>query len=243
MIRALATIAALASLATVARASSWQYVLVEGEQGYAGTRDASIFSDFPSNASGRDPVLYVGMTQFGDVRRALIRFDVSFLPPGTIIERVELELSVERARTGAEPHRLHRMTAGWDEGPATSPDSGAGGTGTPAALGDVTWSHATFPLVTWSVPGGEFDPAESATASFGAAGSTASFESPGLAGDVQLWVDDPGSNRGWMLLGNEAGIHNAKRFYSSEATNAALRPKLRIAFRSPSRATNWELYE
>ncbi len=223
--------------------ASFQYILVEGGNGYAGTRDVSVFDDFASNASAGDPVLYVGVTQFGDLRRAFLRFDVSILPPGTIIEDVVLELHVERARTGAEPHRLHRVTAGWDEGPATSPDSGAGGQGVAAATGDVTWSHASFPLVSWSVPGGEFDPAESALTSVGSAGTMASFGSQGMVGDVQLWVDDPSSNRGWVLVGNEAGIHNAKRFHSSEGSNADTRPKLKVTFRSPSAARNWDLYE
>ena len=237
-------IAAGAILALSAGApASWQYVFVEGEQGYTGTRDVSVFEDFAANASGGDPVLYVGVTQFGDLRRAFISFDVSRMPPGTIIEDVELEMSVERARTGAEPHRLHRVTAGWDEGPATSPDSGAGGQGVAAATGDVTWTHASFPLVSWSVPGGEFDPAESALTSVGSAGTMASFGSQGMVGDVQLWVDDPSSNRGWVLVGNEAGIHNAKRFHSSEAVNFALRPRLKVTFRSPSSARNWDLYE
>lgn len=243
MRRCPAIAAALACVLPHALPANWQYILADGENGYTGTRDVSVFSDFTSNASGRDPVLYVGMTQFADKRRAFIKFDLSVMPPGTIIERVQLELSVERARTGPEPHQLHRVTSLWDEGPATAPDSGAGGTGTPAASGDVTWTYANFPLVLWSQPGGEFDPLESAITSFGSAGTTGTFESQGMVGDVQLWVDDPGSNRGWILLGNEAGIHNAKRFHSSEAADPALRPRLKVTFRTPSAAANWQLYD
>ena len=37
-----------------------------------------------------------------------------------------------------------------------------------------------------------------------------------MVSDVQGWVDNPGSNNGWMVIGDEANLTTARRFDSSE---------------------------
>ena len=54
-----------------------------------------------------------------------------------------------------------------------------------------------------------------------------------MIGDVQTWVDNPGSNYGWILVGFEDAASTAKRFESRENAIAANRPKLTIKFTPP----------
>src|SRR5207248_8531965 len=39
-----------------------------------------------------------------------------------------------------------------------------------------------------------------------------------MAADVQSWLDDPASNFGWLVLGNEATSTTSKRFDTRETT-------------------------
>jgi hypothetical protein len=51
-----------------------------------------------------------------------------------------------------------------------------------------------------------------------------------MVADVQSWLDDPASNFGWLLLGDETTSLTARRFDTREAPNSALRPALEITF-------------
>ncbi|MBL8746907.1 MAG: hypothetical protein JNK58_11190, partial [Phycisphaerae bacterium] len=48
--------------------------------------------------------------------------------------------------------------------------------------------------------------------------------------EVQSWVVDPGSNFGWLILGNESAPSTAKRFDSRENDDPAFRPVLTVTF-------------
>ena len=48
--------------------------------------------------------------------------------------------------------------------------------------------------------------------------------------DVQGWLDDPETNFGWVLLGNEESATTTKRFDSREHEDPTVRPVLRIEF-------------
>jgi hypothetical protein len=54
--------------------------------------------------------------------------------------------------------------------------------------------------------------------------------------DIQEWLANPDQNFGWILIGNETAIFNARRLHSSEAPDLALRPSLAIQFVSPGGA-------
>jgi hypothetical protein len=60
-----------------------------------------------------------------------------------------------------------------------------------------------------------------------------------MVADVQSWVDNPSSNFGWLLLGNEASAPTAKSFDSRESGNG---PVLVVTFNAPIPTTNaWAL--
>jgi hypothetical protein len=198
------------------------------------SKDNSLFED-PAGAlsNGVGQFLFTGMTRDTLARRALVYFDVagSEVPAGATIDSVQLVLRMDRTIVGDVPVSIHRMTSDWGEG--ASDAQFAEGTGAPSAAGDATWIHSFYDTDLWTTAGGDFVSAPSATQAVGdeirnyAWGSTAQ-----MIGDVQGWLDSPGSNFGWIIIADESTHTTAKRFGAREeaATN---RPKLRIFFTAP----------
>ena len=179
-----------------------------------------------SNGSGDS--LFAGLTNTASARRALVWFDVaSALPDGATIVGAELTLTVTRTTSGAQPVRIHRVLSDWGEAPSDAPRNE--GRGTNPEPGDATWMYAFFGTEQWDSPGGDFAPDASGEASASGEGAVA-WTSDGLAADVQAWLDDPGSNFGWIVLGNESGAGTTKRFGSRENGSAGARPTLTVHY-------------
>jgi len=236
-VRSLFAVVAIAVMPSLSAAA--EIVLEEGVNGYTGTADTSIYQNRPENAGGGFPHIFAGVAADATVRRALVRFDLSATPPGTVVQSAELRLVVDQSRPSTEVHTLHRVSRAWGEGSLVSTDPG--GLGLPAAAGDATWLSSEEGLTSWTLAGGDFAAAPSASTSVGPLGSTATFTGSSLAQDVQLWIDQPATNFGWMIRGNESAIHNARRFHSAEGT-PALRPRLTITTQD-SGIAEWKVYE
>ncbi len=54
-----------------------------------------------------------------------------------------------------------------------------------------------------------------------------------MVADVQGWLDDPASNFGWLLQGNESANSTAKRFDTRESMISSNKPALSIDFTAP----------
>lgn len=172
--------------------------------------------------------LFAGTTQSLSRRRALLAFDVAAqLPPGSRITKATLTMRVSMTISGAEPATLHRLTADWGQG-----DSDAGtfrdGGGAPSSPGDATWLHTFFPDRRWNAQGGDFDPSADATAAVDRTIGT--WESAAMIARVQQWLDQPATNFGWIVVGNESRSGSAKRFDSREMQPPISRPSLTIEF-------------
>lgn len=179
-------------------------------------------------SNGAGPHLFIGTTQSRTRRRAVVAFDVAAqVPPGSRITRVSLTMTVSQTISGAEPATLHRVTADWGQGTSNAGAIRDGG-GAPSTNNDATWRHTFFPDRRWTNAGGDFDAAADATASV--AGASGVWESAAMIGRVQQWLDQPASNFGWIVIGNESRSASAKRFDSREVVNATSRPSLRIEF-------------
>jgi hypothetical protein len=61
-----------------------------------------------------------------------------------------------------------------------------------------------------------------------------------MVADVQSWLDGPGGNHGWALLGDESIGGTAKRFDSRGNPDPSLRPELLIDYTPPAAPTVWE---
>jgi len=197
-------------------------------------RDATLIeSPTGALANGAGPSFFAGRTSqaSGSIRRAAIAFDVTaHLPPGARISSVRLTLAMSQSNADSELLSLHRILAPWTEGPA----SAAGGSGAPAAPGDITWLHASHPAVFWSTPGGDFAASPSASLPVAGPGLYTWGSTSELASDVQGWLDDPGSNHGWLLAGDETAPSTVKRFDSRENAGLAMRPMLVVSFGPPA---------
>ncbi|MEE8158570.1 MAG: DNRLRE domain-containing protein [Dehalococcoidia bacterium] len=176
--------------------------------------------------------IFVGNNAGGQARRAVIAFDIAGnIPAGSIIQNVNLTIRMSRTVAGPETINLHGLLADWGEG--TSNASANEGGGASSESGDATWVHRFFNSDSWSNPGGDFSSTVSASTSVGGSGSYAWGSTSQLVANVQRWLDDPSSNFGWILIGNEAGNRTAKRFDSRENGSAANRPVLTIIYTPP----------
>lgn len=195
-------------------------------------KDNTIYSE-NDNANGAGQHLFAGRTGAmgsGSIRRALIAFDIAGnVPANMTINNVTLQLHMSRTTAGPEVVSLHRILADWGEG--TSNASGEEGQGAPAEFFvDATWNFTVFPFTLWASPGGDFIPASSSVQVIGGVADYTWPSTPTLVADVQLWLDNPADNFGWLLMGNEAVLGTTKRFDTRENPLLANRPTLAIEF-------------
>jgi hypothetical protein len=172
----------------------------------------------------------VGSNGSGTFRRALIRFDVSAIPPGSTVTSVQLRMYMSQGQGGTRSHSLHRMSASWGEAGSFS----FGGAGAPAQAGDATWIHRSWPGTPWATQGGDFVAAASATQSVSGIAWYTWGSTGALVADVQSWVSDPTQNFGWMLRGDESQERTSKRFDSRQSSNPSTKPQLIVTFTPPS---------
>jgi len=162
------------------------------------------------------------------IRRGLIAFDIAGAIPATaIIDSVRLRLSMTRTTSGPELVQLHRARADWGEGTSST----STGSGAPATPGDATWIHNFFNTSLWAKPGGDFAAAASGSQTVSSIGVYFWNSTPQMVADVQMWLNTPASNFGWVVLGNENSSQTAKRFGTRENANPADRPALIVFYR------------
>jgi hypothetical protein len=176
-------------------------------------KDNTLNSNSPENNQGSE-ALRTGRTGSDGgfaLQRALLHFDLSSIPAGSTIDSTVLTLYVLRIGPSATGVALHRATADWGEM-------------------ESTWSHAFFPGTPWATPGGDFEPA--ATASTGPVDRAEGFMNiPNLTADVQAWVNDPAANFGWVLrVTEEETPSSAKLLAPREISPESLRPVLRVIY-------------
>jgi len=185
-----------------------------------------------SNGSGEH--FFTGLTAVNEVRRGLIHFDIhAAVPRGSTIESVTLTLNCSLTPPATSPTAVSLHAARQDWGEGESDAEGAEGAGTAAEPGDATWLHTFYDTDLWDNAGGDFDPTSSATQTVGASTGFYSWTGGTMAADVQGWLDDPASNDGWFLVGDEQTLRSARRFDSREHAIEANRPSLMIAFTPP----------
>lgn len=196
-------------------------------------KDNAIYSESGSLSNGAGDFLYIGRTNQGDNRRALVKFDIAgALQSGDSIIDVSLKMQCSKVgEVTTYTFNIHKLSTDWGEG--TSDAGDPGGMGATATAGDATWSNAFFGGMTpiaWANAGGDFD--SNASASFTIGGQGAYSASGGtLKDDVSAWLLDPSTNNGWIIIGDEAVNKSAKRINSRENTSGPL--ALEITYSSP----------
>lgn len=199
------------------------------------SKDNTLYeSETGALSSGAGPSFFVGRTNqaAASIRRGLVAFDVArHVPRGSRINSVTLTLLMSRTLADATDIQLHRVTADWGEGASNA--GAVGGSGAPAAPGDATWIHRLSPNQEWTTPGGDYAVVASATANVIGKGPYFWGSTSEMIADVQGWLDDPDSNFGWLIRGDEREQQTAKRFDSRENDVEGNRPLLTVEFAPP----------
>jgi len=165
------------------------------------------------------------------VRRAVLRFPLGSIPPGSEVTAAQLSVTVTMIPPGATGFdaALHRLSSDWGEG--ASDALGPEGGGAPAESGDATWLHRFYDTDLWASAGGDFVATPSATAPAGNTnGAVITFSGAGLTSDVQAMVNAPADNHGWIIRGEEDNPGNARRVASRENPTVSSRPALTVTF-------------
>jgi len=188
--------------------------------------DNTIAEDFPDNSSGDCNSIFSGNTDNGFARRALLQFDIAAaIPPGSTINSVTLTMHITRGGNHSDAvMTLHSVNLAWAEAAAGVTPNGCGtrggGQGEPAVNGAATWLSAMHNQTLWSSPGGDFSAASASTFvnSTTPVWDSAAVGNGAMVNDVQNWLDDPATNHGWILIGDEANSPTTRRFDSSEGS-------------------------
>ena len=213
---------------------NWVYVGAQTTVVLSASKDNSLFEEDENESNGSGSAIFAGKTGFNNdyfVRRALIQFDLSAIPPGATITSVKCSLAVLLApNQNSHPMTMHRVLTSWGEGTSAS----STGEGEMATANDATWRYNNWNSSEWDSLGGDFIIQESASDMVSFSNFPLMFgiwEGPGMVADVQAWVDGPNTNFGWIIIGDENTNLSAKKFGSREGP-AVWAPKLEITYQS-----------
>jgi hypothetical protein len=215
--------------------------------------DTSIMEITPNNNAGGRSWVDSGSNLHGQRTRGLYKFDIAGnVPAGSVITSASLSLPVTGIPADGYAvayFDLQRLLRDWGEGtnnPASNP-----GQGSPATTNEATWlTPFAFTTNTWAAPGAAegVDYLAGASASqiiYGTAQSPYVFPDPSadpgpMLADVQLWLANPATNFGWMLICESEDVAStARRFGSREDPNNP--PVLQLVYLFPPQVTAVEI--
>ena len=199
---------------------------------FTAKHDNILYEDAEGSLSnGAGETIHVGTNGQGQIRRGIIAFDVaSNVPPDRSAKIASVRLTLNLSRESGETPEsvsLHRVLKIWGEG-ASDAEGNEGG-GVDATAGDATWVHASYDGDLWANPGGDFASEPSATLSIEGLGQH-TWTSQKMVDDVRAWVENPSTDFGWLIKGNESSDGTVKRFDSKDNHAQTVRPVLVIEF-------------
>jgi hypothetical protein len=215
------------------------------ETSLSSVADTFLSENYPSNNMGGNMFFNAGTTQNVTKNRGLLKFNpAAQLPAGSKIITANLILEVVAIPNVPPPSAnfdLHLVLKDWGEGSKTSPTNcnSCSGQGAAATTNEATWfCRFAFTTNTWTAPGADAtnDYAVAVSSSqtiYGVGDSPYTFASTTqMVADVQLWLDNPQTNFGWILITEDESLpFSARRFASREDTNRA--PQLVVGYVVP----------
>jgi hypothetical protein len=174
--------------------------------------------------------LFVGNNVSGTHYRDLIQFDLHQIPAHSIITNVQLSLGLFGGVSKFNSPNpvligVHRVLSPWQ------------GTGEHSA----SWLHSSYPMTRWHTRGGDFVLQPSSVL---AVGKVNPFNpvplletwpsTTALVNDVQGWVNNPSSNLGWLLQGDESQPFTVRAFFQhGNMSSDAIPPTLTVTYQPP----------
>ncbi len=187
---------------------------------FPAVQDAWIEQDLPAQNRGNDTLLHVRAAS-GQVRRALVQFDLSSIPPSACVQSAVLRLTIGSVQSPvSRTYAVYRLTKSWTEG------NGLNNSG-------VTWARRDG-VNAWSAPGGDF--ASTATASTTTGISANTVLKWNVTADVAAYVSGSASNNGWLVKDTfESILFFSADFGLASRENATLskRPQLVVTLGCP----------
>jgi hypothetical protein len=185
-----------------------QVTFVQGVKGYTGAADTGIDGWNPNTTYGREARIRVHQ---GGVREMLVHFDVSQLPPSGSVRTAKLRLYVcDRTNENATTLRAYRLLR-------------------PFVDIQANWNRASQ-VEAWGLPGAtdssDYLPEVVGEASLHQADGWIELD---VTAAVQRWMAQPASNQG-LILRAEGPVSVGYTFYSSEISDATVRPQLVVGF-------------
>ena len=171
-------------------------------------------------------------------RRGVIYFDVAgTVPAGSVIDSAKLHLWMADNIT-LSSHRIafHRLQEDWGEG-VSSANPAQALNGVPSQPNDATWIHRMHSGALWTGMGadGDYVGAGSDSGDYTDLGPyTTELRSAAIIADIQSWRDDPSSNHGWIMIGDESQANTGKAFSTHENGASAKRPRLEVWWSVPT---------
>jgi len=197
----------------------------------APVKDNTLYEDgagILSNGSG--VYFFAGFTVSESLRRGLIAFDLTGIPPNATVTNASLSMYLSMTHGGSASVSLHKTSRDWGEGASDAGEPG--GAGVQAEVNDATWFHTFYDTVFWTNHGGDFSATSSAATTVSSVDTTYTWTGPGVVADVQGWISNPATNFGWVIQGNETTAGKAQRFNTRENTNNP--PRLTVTYQAPS---------
>jgi hypothetical protein len=196
--------------------------------------DTSLRSSVPDNNFGAVAALTVGVSGSfftPPTNYYLVRFDLTTIPVNAVVTSATLQLVFVSNPSDPVSFDLNRLLNSWGEGTNTVPPNLGGSV---ARIGDATWNSRLHLVAAWDAPGGLADSDYVSTPSFTSTLSSATnqLSTPGITADVQLWIQNPGTNFGWIFLASGGIVGTGKQIASREDT--ARSPILTVEYTLPS---------
>ena len=188
----------------------------QGLDGYTGFEDTFIDGWTPETNYHADDMLKL---RAPNVRRILLRADLTMLDPGTIIEEAVLTLYQHSGSTNAIESKLYSVERDW-------------------ALQETTWLSVTQPIP-WDVAGCDGVGTDRASdvsyerTIFAAWGDYPEYPFDfGVTELVQGWVNVPVANNGLLILSIEGAAAGFSFISSDNPLKPLARPRLMIRYRT-----------
>jgi hypothetical protein len=197
---------------TATRAGN-EMIFQQNYLGYTGTTDTYISVWEPTTNYGGSVTLLIRQ---GDVRSALVRFDLSALPAGATIQEARLGLyALERSNPNALTISVYQVFRPWAENQAN-------------------WNQATSSLP-WGSPGCNQVGVDRAAAAVAAqmVNSVSAWHEWDITSLVRTWASNPSSNCGVILKGD--GLTSVEYSYASSEYwwGYSFSPRLVVRYTAP----------